>query len=448
MKKVLFSVLVVVAMILTVVTAMADTVDDQFCCGRAWYEVNGKYGYIDTQGNNVIPAQWDYASSFYESGYAYVFNGTLNQFCNPDIGLYGIIDVNGDYFLPMQFCDGISLYDSHNTGRYYITYELADLVWQYEHRTFDGKVIGNKRWDNSRSGSLPMPVAEGKDSNQKWGYATEDGMMLPCQYSDAFEFVNGIAKVEVANVKGQKNHVFINMSGEQIISGDWDYAYNFTKEGYARVFKGTLSNYGSPEKGKYAFINTHGEFICDYIFDDAKDFSQGYAPVATQSVKGGILWGYIDGNGQLAIAQQWDYAYPFKNGFARVFSGSIGKYGPDSGLYGFINLSGDFISDIQWASANDFDDTGIAKVKNSKDLWGYISIDGSVKIDTSWETIGSFNEGLAYVKKNGKYGYINEQGTLVVEASWNEAGTFADGVAIVHDSKTWYVIDKEGAKVF
>ena len=447
MKKSFFVSLFIIHLLM-LTNACANKVDDQFCCGRAFYELNGKYGYIDTKGNSVIPAQWDYASSFYENGYAYVFNGTLTATGQPDTGLYGIIDTNGDYCLPMQSCKRVSVYDPRNTGIFSITYEIARFTWQYEYRAFDGRILGNKRWDNAISGFLPMPVAEGPKEDQKWGYVTEDGIMIPCQYDKAFPFVNGIALVKTTNIKGQVRYVYINISGEQIISGDWDYAYDFTEDGYARVFKGSLSEYGTPKNGKYAFINTHGELICDYSFDDAKNFSEGFALVASQTVKGSKKWGFINVNGQIVIPQQWDYAFSFKNGYARVFNGSVGDYGPESGLYGFIDCSGSIISDIQWSNANDYSDIGIAKVKDSNGLWGYLTADGSELIAPVWDEIGNFYDGIAYVKKNEKYGYINEKGEQIIDLIWDAAGNYSDGVAIVHDNTTWYIIDASGNIIF
>ena len=41
-------------------------------------KAEGAYGYIDREGNPVIPCQFSYAYEFY-SGRARVFSGTLNQ---------------------------------------------------------------------------------------------------------------------------------------------------------------------------------------------------------------------------------------------------------------------------------------------------------------------------------------------------------------------------------
>jgi hypothetical protein len=68
-----------------------DVVSD-FQEGRAWVKLNGKYGFVDLQGNEVIPLKYDDAFNFSE-GRAEV---SLN-------GKYGFIDVNGNEVIPLKY---------------------------------------------------------------------------------------------------------------------------------------------------------------------------------------------------------------------------------------------------------------------------------------------------------------------------------------------------------
>ena len=442
--------LLVLVLALTASFACANTVADQFSNGLAWFEVNGKYGFVNTKGETVIPAQWDYARNFNESGYAVVFNGTLRQSGGPDVGKYGLIDRDGRYVLEMTECHGVQTYRMEDDGYYYISYEAGEWNWVYEHRTIDGRILGNRIWEDSRSGSIPVPV---KDENNKWGYADFDsGVVIGCKYENAYAFVNGIGLVEQKNAKGQEAYSYIDMKENVLFSGDWNSAWPFTKDGFARVYQGTLDKYGSPDTGRYAFINTSGEYICGFDYDSAKDFKEGLAAVAVTNAKGKTSWGYIDASGNCVIPPQWDYTYPFSDGCALVFSGTLTEWGsPDAGVYGYIGKNGEAISEPQWAEADPFDN-GLAKVAQADakgDLkYGYIRTDGSIAIQPEWETLSKFSEGKAVVKRDGKYGYINEAGELVIPAKWVKAGLFSDGVAIVWDDSTWYIIDADGNVVF
>lgn len=89
----------------------------------------------------------------------------------------------------------------------------------------------------------------------------------------------------------------------------------------------------------------------------------------------------------------------------------------------------------------------------------------SVMITPQYEDADSFNEGLAAVKKDGKWGYIDETGKTVIPFEYDYAFPFSEGLAVVakrgtslldekytehnmfHDDEYyWYVIDTNNNK--
>lgn len=52
-------------------------------------------------------------------------------------------------------------------------------------------------------------------------------------------------------------------------------------------------------------------------------------------------------------------------------------------------------------------------------------------ISPQFERVSAFNEGLAPVKKNGKWGYINEAGELLIACRYDYAYSFENGLAVV-----------------
>jgi hypothetical protein len=77
---------------------------DAFSCGLAKVRINGRYGYINTSGELVIPCIYDTASPFVD-GLAEVSKGLI----------YGCIDANGNEIIPLQyseiyqFSDGVAV---------------------------------------------------------------------------------------------------------------------------------------------------------------------------------------------------------------------------------------------------------------------------------------------------------------------------------------------------
>lgn len=60
----------------------------------------------------------------------------------------------------------------------------------------------------------------------------------------------------------------------------------------------------------------------------------------------------------------------------------------------------------------------------------------------------SFQDGLAGVKKNGKWGYINQKGELVISYKYPDIFSFENGVAVVENNDFFYgAINKSGKTV-
>jgi KWG repeat domain protein len=72
---------------------------------------------------------------------------------------------------------------------------------------------------------------------------------------------------------------------------------------------------------------------------------------------------------------------------------------------------------------------------------------GKVVISLKYDWAGSFSEGLAPVRLNGKYGYINKSGKLVLPLKYEDAWDFREGLAPVELSGMWGYINKSGKLV-
>ncbi|MEG0513581.1 MAG: WG repeat-containing protein, partial [Clostridia bacterium] len=77
----------------------------------------------------------------------------------------------------------------------------------------------------------------------------------------------------------------------------------------------------------------------------------------------------------------------------------------------------------------------------------YIDLDGQIAIDCSlhdYIAIGSFSEGFARYRKDGKFGYIDVSGSIAIEAKWTQATDFINGIAWVEFDDLKGCIDKHG----
>lgn len=85
---------------------------------------------------------------------------------------------------------------------------------------------------------------------------------------------------------------------------------------------------------------------------------------------------------------------------------------------------------------------GVVTVRQG-DLYGFFGGDG-LYAPCVWEKADYFREGLAAVRRGGKWGFIDRRGEVAVPCVWDEAQAFADGLAAVRRGEKWGFINGRG----
>lgn len=73
---------------------------------------------------------------------------------------------------------------------------------------------------------------------------------------------------------------------------------------------------------------------------------------------------------------------------------------------------------------------------------------GLSSFDKKYDEVHEFCEGVACVKRNGKWGYIDETGKEITPFIYDEAGDFCEGIALVKENDKLRYVDKDGKQVF
>ena len=162
----------------------------------------------------------------------------------------------------------------------------------------------------------------------RFGYIDTDGhFVVKPRYFRAGPFKDGLAWVVTEKpltpfgtgeygvaLYGQVT--YIDHSGREVRHPfPAEHVSNFS-EGLAAVRPGRIFGGCS---GKVGYLNRQGDWAIKPQFDEAHDFSEGFAAV-NQGGKChlGGKWGYIDKDGKPGISFQYDFAGQFKNGRACV----------------------------------------------------------------------------------------------------------------------------------
>lgn len=120
------------------------------------------------------------------------------------------------------------------------------------------------------------------------------------------------------------------------------------------------------------------------------------------------------------------------DGLARV----VVRNSKDERLQGFIDKTGNMVIEPRFFLGGDFSE-GLANVSEGdmdNALWGYIDKTGAWVIKPQFQGLlgaNPFSEGLAAVKKDGKFGYIDKSGKWIIEPQFDYAHDFARGLAKV-----------------
>ena len=349
------------------------------------------------------------------------------------------------------FADGlmaVQIGANKHTGKWGFVNRLGELVIPAEYG-----------WVSDFSGGFAMVGTDDPNHNirrlhDKYGVINTRGeIVVPIEYSEikwfdtgfvdgygSFGFFNGLLAVCVygASMNDQK-WGFVNTNGEVVVPLEYDFMDSFW-DGMAWAQKGD----------KWTILNTKGELATQAEFPHPVLFSEGLG--AARHCDSG-KWGYVDTDGNVVIPFEYDYAFPFKNGFARVAVGPVfheRQSGFLPNIWGFIDTSGKLVIPHEYSIAEDFSEDGLAAVgvngyrlsergyTTYRDVeWGFVN--------TSGEVVHKFNEGLAAVRDEGFWGFINTKGEIVIEPQFSGVREFSNGLAAVAKPNSgWGFINQDG----
>ena len=367
-----------------------------------WADWGGTHilGYINNQGEIVIPIKYRHHQTFYEYRGAPPFSEGLVGIYSIDDGGVGFFNAAGELVIPFSFSDA---------------------------RNFSYGLVA---------------VRDGNLENGRWGFMDREGnLVVPFEFDLTSDFSDGLAAVMAGDWESGK-WGFIDTQGNMVIEPQFDRFADFLefiprfREGRAALW------HGDWESGGWGFIDTEGKLIVPFIYTSAWDFSGGFAVVtsgedhsssfidkegnllipfgrygAANSFSEGLAavavlnqqqqqhrweWGFIDTAGNEVIALQFGSVHNFSEGLAAV--------APDgwNSPWGFIDAEGNMIIEPMFSEVRNFS-YGFAAVRLSDwgtETWGIIDIKGNIVLPFEFDTVHNFSEGLAWARQNGKWGIL------------------------------------------
>ena len=254
---------------------------------------------------------------------------------------------------------------------------------------------------------------------------------------------------------------YLDTAGRTILAPQWTWCGHFV-EGRAEVSRRTRT--GDWVSG---FIDETGKLEIDYKFEEVENFSEGRSLVKLSPEvvpelvdRLGPEDGFIDLKGAPITDFNYITARDFSQGMAVVVEGEPdGRYLDADSFRGYINLDGELIWPIEFATADDFTPEGVALVgtwdhETRESEYGFVRADGTWALAPTFDIADSFSDGLAWVRmKDGWHGYIDLKGERVLPSNFD--GPFSEGIAETWESSSCRdecgclrYVDRTGEPVF
>lgn len=454
------------------------------------FEKQGKYGYINSAGKEIIPPVYEYK---------YSYSKTFSAFKDGLVILYkdkklGMIDKVGKEVIPFEY-DDLFYYEKAKLVRfskkdnYKTLYGLmsvkGDVLLPAEYENIMGfedfftLKKGNLYGLANSTGKLILPISFSKlipspknnaaiaQKDSDYGIIDLKGNWIFKKPSTVFELTGiggGMVKAKVNNKYG-----YLNLKGEEVIISKYDMAYDFDESGLAKV-----GNKESPSSYTYyyGYVNKLGEEIIPLEHKTLWAFSNGLLCLQDKETN---RYGYKNTKGQWIIKPVYVFANSFSDdgkASVKMTDGKlhlIDKTGKDLGIteqkltykdgfmvketessdYHLIDQNARILKKLpDYNIIYDFAQ-GMAIIRcNGQDLYGFMNLEGDKKVDCKYRYITKFEDGISRVavieEKSTKYGYINLKGEEMVPTVYESAGIFRNGWGLIKKESKYYYVNRSG----
>ena len=258
------------------------------------------------------------------------------------------------------------------------------------------------------------------------GYIDNKGkMVIPAQFNGCNRFSCGYARVTMSG-----RIYFVDTKGTiqnrvPMLDNCGSFYYN-------------ASNYQI--NNLWGMMDTNFETIIQPAFSSLGRMSDVGLAIVRPTAKDKL--GYLNKEGNLVVAPQYDEAYSFSDGLAIVRIGD---------KYGAIDKSGNFAINAVWDGLQECGEGRMVFYDATAKKCGLIDLNGVVKLPAMYDAIGAAGDnGMIWYRQDNRYGYIDKDGNIVLGPMYDYATPFADGIAWVIRSggNLTEAINKKGETLF
>jgi hypothetical protein len=235
---------------------------------------------------------------------------------------------------------------------------------------------------------------------------------------------------------------FLYKYGDRYLEKTLDLKYGLLNESGKRIIRpefDTISElqedsiyYAKSEKG-YSFITKSGEILLEHDdrFQEIRSMAEEFIGVKIDN-----RWGFVDMNGKLRIANQYENIGPYNEGLAPI---------KIRNRWGYIDKREDIIVQPAYDTVFRFEG-GLCEVLK-KGKYGLINADGKITLECEYDGIKRIKNGGFLIERDGKIGLVSKQGRLLILPRFDHVRDLNNGFVVVDRNSKFGLLSNEGVSI-
>ena len=388
-----------------------------FSEGLAIVELGKKFGFINLEGQIVVPVIYDGAKHF---------NNGLAKVCiqKGKKEVYGIVNAAGEEIIPVKYS---WIGDVSDEG----LIPVENTKGKYGFIDLNGKIVIKINLDANISFNNGKAKVS---SNGKIGLMRTDGSFIGGRlFDDLEEFNDGLARAKDNGLWG-----FVNEDCEFVIPPQFDEVDKFESDlTRAQVV------------GRWGWIDRKGDWVIEAQFDETSKFIDGFAKVKIFIPRlRKCKWGLIDDKGNWVIQPEFDSATEVT--FTETKNSDKDKLTPaqddKTGLWGWQNKKGDWAIEPRYEKVREFVNDRASFMLKGK--WGVTDENGNVILKPTLSEPVEFDEPRKWVGTARKKGLLDRDGKWIIPLEILEMKKSSNdgGINIAKLNDKWGLLDRVEGK--
>jgi len=231
-----------------------------------------------------------------------------------------------------------------------------------------------------------------KTIDEKYGLLDEEGTRI---IKPEFDQISKLQEDSIYYACKENGYSFITKSGEIMIAND---------DRFEEINDMSEEFIGVKIDGRWGFVDINGKLRIANQYDNIGSYNEGLAPIKILG-----RWGYIDKREDIMVQPAYDTVYSFRNGLCEVVK---------KGKYGLIDATGKITLECEYDAMKRLKTGGFLTLQNAK--YGLASEQGRLLILPRFDHVKDLDNGFVIATRKGRYGLLSNKGVNIIPMIYEE----------------------------